>query len=259
MADTSLDDFFAKKDKSKKKNKSKTTPSDILSKHDNFVSGDDTTKVKKKKKEKDKQNAATSNTDSTNTGNATQVKEDEEWVDFVDESEKDYTGLRIQNLQISQKEGAEEVEEEDKDNENDEDGESGERRDTSGPWNVSQSSRARVEVVQEAPPAPAEEPPKEEAPKAPTKYVPPGARGSQASGESLGSRAAVPRRKKGAPNIKSEDDFPTLGGGAPEVASWGPTGVGNFERVQGGGKQVEDPSKVNMQLSLGNKYAALQD
>ncbi|XP_069120414.1 protein CDV3 homolog [Argopecten irradians] len=259
MADTSLDDFFAKKDKSKKKNKSKTTPSDILSKHDNFVSGDDSTKVKKKKKEKDKQNTATSNSDSTNSGNTNQTKEDEEWVDFVDESEKDYTGLRIQNLQISQKEG-EDVEEEDKDNEKDEDGESGEKRDMSGPWNVSQSNRPRAEVAPEATPTPAEEPPKEEAPKAPTKYVPPGARGSQASGESgMGTRAAMMRRKKGAPNLKSEDDFPTLGGGAPEVVSWGPSGTGNFERVQGGGKQMEDPSKVNMQLSLGNKYAALQD
>ncbi|XP_033733180.1 protein CDV3 homolog [Pecten maximus] len=259
MADTSLDDFFAKKDKGKKKSKSKTTPSDILSKHDNFVSGDDTTKVKKKKKEKDKQNAATSNSDSGNTGTAYPRKEDEEWVDFVDESEKDYSGLRIQNLQISHKEG-EDLEEDDKDNDKDDDGESGERRDLSGPWNVSQSSRPRVEVVPEAPPKPAEEPSKEEAPKAPTKYVPPGARGSQASGESgMGSRAAMMRRKKGAPNLKSEDDFPTLGGGAPEVASWGPTGSGNFERVQGGGKQMDDPSKVNMQLSLGNKYAALQD
>ncbi|OWF42632.1 protein CDV3 homolog [Mizuhopecten yessoensis] len=268
MADSSLDDFFAKKDKGKKKNKSKTTPSDILSKHDNFVPEDNTGSqtTKSKKKKKDKENAATSNSDSTNTGNVRLNKEDEEWVDYEDEAEKDYSGLRIQNLQIKNKE--EEVEEDDKDNENDEDGESGEKRDTSGPWNTSQSGKPRAEVkkkkkkveVEEAPPTPAEEPSKEEAPKAPTKYVPPGARGSQGSGDSdCPSRAAMMRRKKGAPNLKSEDDFPTLGGGAPEVAAWGPSGVGNFERVQGGGKQMDDSSKANMQVSLGNKYAALQD
>ena len=39
MADSSLDDFFAKKDKSKKKGKSKVTPNDLLEKQ----------KVKKKK------------------------------------------------------------------------------------------------------------------------------------------------------------------------------------------------------------------
>ena len=45
MADTSLDDFFAKKDKSKKKTKSKKT--DV----------DDVSKVKKKEKKKDKDNS----------------------------------------------------------------------------------------------------------------------------------------------------------------------------------------------------------
>ena len=39
MADSSLDDFFAKKDKNKKKGKSKVTPNDLLEKQ----------KVKKKK------------------------------------------------------------------------------------------------------------------------------------------------------------------------------------------------------------------
>ena len=33
----------------------------------------------------------------------------------------------------------------------------------------------------------------------------------------------------------------------------------SFEKVQFGGRQIEDPSKINQQLSLGNKYAALQD
>jgi hypothetical protein len=52
MEDSSLDDFFAKKDKTKKKNKSKLTPSDILAQQE--------TGVKKTKKKKDKENEAAS-------------------------------------------------------------------------------------------------------------------------------------------------------------------------------------------------------
>ena len=47
MADSSLDDFFAKKDKSKKKSKSKMTPADVLAKADEGP--------KKEKKKKDKE------------------------------------------------------------------------------------------------------------------------------------------------------------------------------------------------------------
>ena len=47
MADSSLDDFFAKKDKSKKKSKSKTSPTDALSK------ADEGSKREKKKKDKE--------------------------------------------------------------------------------------------------------------------------------------------------------------------------------------------------------------
>lgn len=54
MDEASLDDFFAKKDKSKKKSKSsKITPDDILSK------GDELSKKEKKKKEKEKSQSST--------------------------------------------------------------------------------------------------------------------------------------------------------------------------------------------------------
>lgn len=48
MAESSLDDFFAKKDKSKKKNKSKITPGDILSQQEKEL-GSKKEKRKKKK------------------------------------------------------------------------------------------------------------------------------------------------------------------------------------------------------------------
>ena len=55
MADSSLDDFFAKKDKSKKKSKStKLTPDDILSKSDEPVKKDKKTKKEKTKSQTSK-------------------------------------------------------------------------------------------------------------------------------------------------------------------------------------------------------------
>lgn len=72
------------------------------------------------------------------------------------------------------------------------------------------------------PPPPDPETPKEDKPK-PGKYVPPGARAAQSSTAMTPTRlTAGVRKKKTAPNLQSEDDFPTLGGGAPtEVKGWG--------------------------------------
>ena len=64
MADSSLDDFFAKKDKSKKKSKSsKLTPDDILSKTDEHGKKD-----KKSKKDKSKSQTSKTNDDKSASG-----------------------------------------------------------------------------------------------------------------------------------------------------------------------------------------------
>ena len=34
---------------------------------------------------------------------------------------------------------------------------------------------------------------------------------------------------------------------------------GDFEKVQSGGRNIDDSNKVNQQLSLGNRYSSLQD
>lgn len=57
MAESSLDDFFAKKDKSKKKSKSKITPGDILSQQEKELGS-------KKKKKKNKENESTQSSSS---------------------------------------------------------------------------------------------------------------------------------------------------------------------------------------------------
>lgn len=250
MEDSSLDDFFAKKDKTKKKSKSKQlTPSDILAQHE--------TGVKKGKKKKDKENEAASEERKI-------ANDDDEWVDFEQEAEADYSGLRIQNLQIANKE-EEEGEEEVNDNEDEEEREARQRKEeVSGPWNKSNqpTQPATAPTTAPEPPPPEPEPPKEGEQK-PKKYVPPGARAAQSAGSTATTPSRVPaRKKKAAPNLQSEDDFPTLGGGgAPEVRVWGNTSdsKGDFEKVQSGGRSIDDPTKVNQQLTLGNRFTSLQD
>ncbi|XP_052254008.1 protein CDV3 homolog isoform X1 [Dreissena polymorpha] len=217
MADDNLDDFFAKKDKSKKKTKSsKLTPSDILAKSEESVK-----KEKKSKKDKDKTQSSNSSTITDISGLIVNPKEEEEWKEVEEEKEKDYSGLRIANLQIADKveEGEEEGDEnQDEDNE---DGEGKERRDKGeqGPWK-SGATTVPTAVQPEHPATPVEEPKKEE-PKPTGKYVPPSQRAAAAAGgTTTPSGPTVPshlRRKKEMPNLKSEEEFPTLGGNAPPI------------------------------------------
>ncbi|KAG9347743.1 hypothetical protein JZ751_003757 [Albula glossodonta] len=121
----SLDDFFAKRDKKKKKEKGKA-------KEQTGTPGSGALKKNKKEKEKSTKNE---NQD------AQVEKEDEEWKDF-EQKEVDYSGLRLQALQLS----ADKV---------------------SGPWNKSSSAPVA--------PAPVEEVEVPE-PKPAGVYRPPGAR-----------------------------------------------------------------------------------
>lgn len=255
MEEASLDDFFAKKDKSKKKSKSsKVIASDILETTDEPVKKD------KKKKVKEKTQTSTNTKSDSNTIGITE----EEWKEVEEEAEKDYSGLRIANLQVTEKEN-EETEEQTEENveEEDDDGEGKKKRDTGqqGPW-------VKSDNVQQPPvtPKPAVEPQPEETPKEeskPTtgKYIPPSQRGAAAAGGGGATPGpTIPahlRRKKAAPNLRSEEDFPTLGGGPMPVQQ--DSDPRSFERVQHGVRQLDDPTKSSQQLSLGNKFSALQD
>lgn len=254
MEDDSLDDFFAKKDKSKKKGKAKVTPGDILAKQE------EKPKKKLKRKKEEKEGGQETSEDRGEKDSTKNPKpEDEEWVDY-EQVEKDYSGLRIQTLQIR-----DENSDDDKDTRDsgDEDGEEGEKGEGSkGPWNKGSSNQnasaaaaAAAAVVQEdtPPPEPRPETPKEDAPaQMPRKYVPPGARAaaSAPSGPTPLRRGG----KKNAPNIQSEEDFPTLGGGPVEAPE---SNLSSFERVRGGGRQMEDERSKGLKLQLGNKFASL--
>ncbi|KAL7374005.1 hypothetical protein ABVT39_019503 [Epinephelus coioides] len=168
----SLDDFFAKRDKKKKKEKGKGKDT---------AAGPTSAVMKKTKKEKEK-SAKNENQD-------TQIEKDEEWKDF-EQKEVDYSGLRLQALQISDEKEEEEYEKE----EVGEDGEiilvSGDKM--SGPWNKSGAAPAPAAApVQEV-----EEPESKPA----GVYRPPGARLSNAR------RAPT----QGPPEIFSDAQFPSL-------------------------------------------------
>ncbi|XP_052804744.1 protein CDV3 homolog isoform X2 [Mya arenaria] len=261
MADDNLDDFFAKKDKSKKKSKSsKLTPSDIL------AQTDETTK-KGKKSKKDKDKTQTTNSSNTTDGHGLIVNpaEEEEWNEVVEEQAKDYTGLRIANLQVSQKgeDGEQGGEEEAEDGEDDGEGQERKDRGKQGPWEAGGQPPIAHPPAEPAAPAVEDLKPKEEpaGEKTGGKYMTPAARAAAAAGGVTPSAGpTLPghiRKKKAAPNLRSEMDFPTLGGNTGPFQSDSDTR--NFEQVQHGGRQMENAAKIAQQVSLGNKFSALQD
>ncbi|KAJ8276999.1 hypothetical protein GJAV_G00070280 [Gymnothorax javanicus] len=222
-AEKSLDDFFAKRDKKKKKGKGKEQTAPL---------GSGITKKTKKEKEKPTKNE--------NQDSVTQAeKEDEEWKDF-EQKEVDYSGLRLQALQISDEKEEDENERE----EFGEDGEdilvSGDR--VSGPWNKSSSGS----VVPE--PAEPEEVPE---PKSAGVYRPPGAR--------LSSSKRGP--SQGPPEINSDTQFPSLLASAKHTETRRDREMEKtFEVVKHRNRMREEGGGASAQeLQLDNQYAILGD
>ncbi|XP_034022887.1 protein CDV3 homolog [Thalassophryne amazonica] len=220
----SLDDFFAKRDKKKKKEKGKAK--------EPAAGPVAAAPLKKNKKEKEK---------STKSDNqdAQIEKEDEEWKEF-EQKEVDYSGLRLQALQMSEEKEEEEYEKEDVG----EDGEivlvSGDK--ISGPWNKSGAAPA--------PAAPVEEVEVPEAKPAGV-YRPPGAR--------LSTNRS--RQTQGPPEIFSDAQFPSLLATAKHVETRKDREMDKtFEVVKHKNRGREESSTPPMQhLQLDNQYAILGD
>ncbi|XP_051266456.1 protein CDV3 homolog isoform X2 [Dicentrarchus labrax] len=220
----SLDDFFAKRDKKKKKEKGKGKET---------AAGPTTAAVKKTKREKEKF--------AKNENQDTQIEKDEEWKEF-EQKEVDYTGLRLQALQISDEKEEEEYEKE----EFGEDGEiilvSGDK--VSGPWNKSGAA-----------PPPAAAPAVEEVEVPESKpsgvYRPPGAR--------LSTTKRV--HNPGPPEIFSDAQFPSLLSTAKHVETRKDREMEKtFEVVKHRNRGREESSGTSMQqLQLDNQYAILGD
>ncbi|CAN9506416.1 unnamed protein product [Ophioblennius macclurei] len=231
----SLDDFFAKRDKKKKKEKGK-------GKETAAAGPAATAAVKKMKKEKEK---STKNENQ----DANQVVKDEEWKEF-EQKEVDYSGLRLQALQISDEKEEEEYEKE-------EVGEDGEiilvsADKVSGPWNKQGGApppNATAAAAAAAPP-PDEDPEVPEVKPAGV-YRPPGAR------QNPTRRAPT----QGPPEIYSDAQFPSLLSTAKHVETRKDREMEKtFEVVKHKTRGREESGGASMQhLQLDNQYAILGD
>ncbi|XP_061109501.1 protein CDV3 homolog isoform X2 [Conger conger] len=219
-AEKSLDDFFAKRDKKKKKEKGK-------GKEQAPAPGPVTLKKNKKDKEKSTKNE---NQDS---------QDDEEWKEF-EQKEVDYSGLRVQALQLNEERDEDDYEKE----EVGEDGEiilvSGDKM--SGPWNKSGAAPVA------APPVVEVEAPE---PKPTGVYRPPGAR--------MG-----PAKKgltQGPPEIYNDTQFPSLSSTAKHVETRRDREMEKtFEVVKHRTRTREEGGAASaQQLQLDNQYSILGD
>ncbi|KAM6283218.1 protein CDV3 homolog isoform 1-T1 [Porphyrio hochstetteri] len=189
MAETeerSLDDFFAKRDKKKRKEKSSRGAA-AASSASNASSNAAGAAAGARPADGSGSGAAASNAGSTKTT----TKEEDDWKEFEQKEEIDYSGLRVQSMQISEKEDEESEKREEPGDNWEETGGGGVDR-SSGPWNKSAPA-----------PAPVVEPIVTETPE-PVQtggvYRPPGAR-----------EGGRPRRaQQGPPEIYSDTQFPSL-------------------------------------------------
>ncbi|XP_053322315.1 protein CDV3 homolog [Spea bombifrons] len=230
----SLDDFFAKRDKKKKKDKvgaggsttsakGSTRPPDASQSAASL--GSATAKVVKKEK-----------TGKNEGQDSQQEKEDDEWKDF-EQKEVDYSGLRIQSLQIgNEKEDDDMDKKEEQGADWEEAGGSGSDK-TSGPWNKAATVQPPENIAAEAP----------EPVQSSGVYRPPAA------------RASAPPRRQGPPEIYSDAQFPSLQSTAKHIESRRDKEIEKtFEMVKHKNRAREEAAKNQaVRLQLDNQYAVL--
>jgi len=209
--ESSVDNFFAKKDKSKKPKKKKKG-----TKTDETVPG---TKSEKPPKQGD------------------------DWNDFEEEKEKDYSSLKIQSLQVADENGQENEEEIGEEG----DEEDGGKKKTDGKWNVPTPAQESVPAEPEAPNLPGTHN------VVGGKYVPPSVKRSNMM--SMGAKVNT-RKPLSAPDIQSKAAFPTLSAANQDLSA--PNRPTDFEAVRGGLKTREARVDGNQSgLELGNRYGSL--
>ncbi|CAH2283040.1 CDV3 homolog isoform X1 [Pelobates cultripes] len=238
----SLDDFFAKRDKKKKKEKGSAAaaaasaagsrgaarpPEGLQTLVSSSASAPGQSKFTKKER----------SGRSDGQDPQQEKKEDDEWKDF-EQKEVDYTGLRIQSLQISNEKDDDDYEKKEEQGADWEDNVGYGSEKTSGPWNKSASAQAPVNVVAEVP----------EPVQSSGVYRPPGARAS-----------ATTRKPQGPPEIFSDSQFPSLQSTAKHIESRRDKEMEKtFEIVKHKNRAREEAAKNQaLRLQLDNQYAVL--
>ncbi|XP_069504808.1 protein CDV3 homolog isoform X2 [Ambystoma mexicanum] len=176
-AEKSLDDFFAKRDKKKRKDKGGAGSAGASGgRSGNMGSG-------------------RPQPEGGQSGGRPAGKPEDEWKEF-EQKEVDYSGLRIQSLQISnEREDDENDRREDQGGDGEEQGSGVEK--VTGPWNKTAPAQAPAPVVEAAP-----------EPVQSGVYRPPGARSG-----------AVTRKPQGPPEIYNDSQFPSLQSTAKHIES----------------------------------------
>lgn len=215
MAD--LDDFFAKKDRKKSKTKKFATAEELAKKIE------DTTK---KSTEVKPRKVTSTNTDGIESKNVEPVEE--EWKEF-EEERKDYSGLKLAqlNMEDDHNQGS-------AGNEDGGSGMDGGDGDRSGADSSDRKAGAwkKVESTSEAPEKPS-----------PGLYV---------------SRNLRGKLKKGvAPDLKNEEYFPTLGTDQPDPTKSKKDST--FEEVKHGGRVRQSDLPSAAPLSVGNRFTSLSN
>ncbi|KAM9308829.1 protein CDV3 homolog [Gastrophryne carolinensis] len=226
----SLDDFFAKRDKKKKKDKGGAAsggkgaarpPEGSMT----ALSGGAKSMRKDKAGRSEAQDPQTE-------------KVDDEWKEF-EQKEVDYSGLRIQSLQISNEKDIEEGENKEELGADWEDagGSGGDK--SQGPWNKAAPAPAPVALVTEDP-----------EPAQPSGvYRPPGAR----------LTTTATKKPQGPPEIFSDTQFPSLQATAKHIESRRDKEMEKtFEIVKHKNRARDESAKnQDLRLQLDNQYAVL--
>lgn len=245
MAD--LDDFFAKKDRKKSKSKQKFATPEELAKSIEEAAKKTAAETKAARKL-----AATpavnpeAGTGAGAGGSGGEVKKpepaDEEWKEF-EEERKDYSGLKLAQLTISEQEGGDESGGKDGGSMGDGDGEGGEAgsgNSRSGAWkNVDADSAEKQNQQQNQ------------------------QQQQQRAGSSVYVTPAMKNmrlKKKGvAPDLKNEEFFPTLGAEQPADPSARGKKDSTFEEVKHGGRVRASDLPSAQPLQVGNRFTSLSN
>ncbi|XP_066484232.1 protein CDV3 homolog isoform X1 [Tiliqua scincoides] len=237
MAETeerSLDDFFAKRDKKKRKEKGgrggATAAASSTASHAAAATGGGAGGSR----QTDGGSGAATNAGASS---AKAAKEEDDWKEFEQE-EIDYSGLRVQSMQISEKDDEEGEKREDPRDNSEEPG--GGMDKSSGPWNRSAPTQTPVAEIIENP----------EPVQSSGVYRPPGARETRTR-----------KAPQGPPEIYSDTQFPSLQATAKHVDTRKDKEMEkSFEVVKHKTRGRDEVSKTQAtKLQLDNQYAVLGD
>lgn len=248
MAD--LDDFFAKKDRKKSKTaapKKFATPEELAKRiEESAKKAAEASKATRKVTPAPAPVVSGGGVGGAEGGeqksSAPEPVVEEEWKEF-EEERKDYSGLKLAQLNITEGDGAGGGEDGAASGDGDgdrEDGESGDRK--SGAWRKMDGSAADAAGKQQQQ---HQQLAQQEQRAASSVYVSPAMKNLRLKG------------KKGAPDLKNEEFFPTLGAEVPDPTKSRKDST--FEEVKHGGRVRASDLPSAQPLSVGNRFTSLSN